>query len=272
MSDQFVLLILGKPTEQFLDRISEVQRWAEVRIASNLEQAGKSIPEADVILVLAHTGAWLRDHWNSAVKLRWIHTDSTGVEDLLFPALERRPVWLTNSRGAYSSALAEFVMLCVLFFAKAVPDMERNRQKHVWDAYPVKEVRGQTIGIVGFGETGQAVSRLARAFGMSVVATKRNSQATAATEETAQLVPSERWHELLSVSDYIVNALPLTAETLRRFGDREFRAMKQTSFFVNVGRGKTVDESSLVKALKEGWIAGAGLARIIHEQSEGAQL
>ena len=259
MSDQFVLLILGKPTDQFLDRISEVRQWAEVRIARNLEQAEKSIPQADVILVLAHTGAWLRDHWNSAAKLRWIHTDSTGVEDLLFPALERGPVLLTNSRGAYSSPLAEFVMLCVLFFAKALPVMERNRQNHVWDAYPLKEVRGQTIGIVGLGETGLAVSRLASAFGMSVVATKRNSQVTTATEERVQLVPSEHWHELLSISDYIVNALPLTAETLRKFGEYEFRAMKRTSCFVNVGRGKTVEESSLVKALKEGWIAGVGL-------------
>ncbi len=82
---------------------------------------------------------------------------------------------------------------------------------------------------------------------------------TPTSDEVARLVPSGRWHELLSTSDYIVNALPLTAETLRKFGEYEFRVMKQSGCFINVGRGKTVEESSLVKALKEGWIAAAGL-------------
>lgn len=150
-------------------------------------------------------------------------------------------------------------MLCVLFFAKAVPVMERNRRDHVWDAYPLKEVRGQTIGIVGFGETGRAVARLATAFGMSVLATKRDSHVAATSDEVARVVPPGRWHELLSTSDYVVNALPLTPETLRKFGEYEFRAMKPSCCFINVGRGKTVEESSLVKALKEGWIAAAGL-------------
>lgn len=259
MPDRFVLLILGRSPDSFLDRISEATEWAEIRTARNPEQARERIPHAEVIVVLGHSGSWLQDYWNSAGKLRWIHTASTGVEDILFPALVRRPVLLTNSRGAYSSPLAEFVMLCVLFFAKAVPVMERNRRNRLWKDYSQKEVRGRTIGIVGFGETGRAISRLAGAFGMTVLATKRNTQVAAGSGEVAQIIPPERWSELLSTSDYVVNALPLTAETLRKFGEDEFRAMKQTSCFVNVGRGKTVDESSMVKALREGWIAGAGL-------------
>ncbi len=257
MPDRFVLLILGRPPDSFIDLISEVRDWADIRIAESSKEVGEAIHEADVILILGHTGAWLHAYWDYAGRVKWIHSGSAGMEDVVFPSLERQPVVLTNSRGAYSSPLAEFVMFCVLFFAKAYPTMERNRRDHIWQDYPLKEIRGQTIGIVGFGETGRAVSRLATAFGMSVLATKRNREVSGTKE--AQLVPSESWYELLSTSDYVVNALPLTAETLRKFGESEFRAMKKTSCFVNVGRGRTVEESSLVRALKEGWIAAAGL-------------
>jgi len=259
MLDRFVLLILGTSPDSFLEKISEVKEWAEIHVARDLAEARNRIPGAEAILVLGHSGSWLREHWHTAGKLRWIHSASTGVEEILFAELVEKPILLTNSRGAYSSPLAEFVMLCILFFAKSVPVMERNRRNHLWEAYPLEEVRDQTIGIVGFGETGRAVSRLANAFGMKVLATKRDAQVVSSGSDIAQVIPLERWCELLSTSDYIVNSLPLTGETLRKFDERAFRAMKPASYFVNVGRGKTVDELSLLRALKEGWIAGAGL-------------
>ena len=262
MTDRFKLAILGIPPKSLIDQLAEVQRFAEIHIAETPEQAGALSPEIEVLFTLGHTGNWIKQHWRSFGKLRWIHSGSTGVEDILFPALQKDSVVLTNSRGAYASPLAEFVMFCVLFFAKAFPVMERNRQEHRWEDYPLKEVRRQTIGIVGFGETGQAVSRLAKAFGMRILAIKRNLLVCTTKkedEEVAQLIPGERWDELLSGSDYVVNALPLTTETLGKFGAREFSKMKTTGYFINVGRGRTVQESTLVRALREGWIAGAGL-------------
>jgi phosphoglycerate dehydrogenase-like enzyme len=254
---RFPLLIMGKPSESLLQQLAEIQQLANIQIAETSEQAALLIPEAEVILMLGHTGAWLQAHWKSIARLRWIQASSTGVEDIIFPALQRHPVVVTNSRGAYSSPLAEFVMFCVLYFAKAFLVMERNRRDRRWADYPLREARGQTIGIVGFGETGHAVSRLARAFGIRVLATRRNFRAS--EEGVDQLIPAERWHELLSASDYVVNTLPLTSETQGKFGEGEFRSMKTTSCFINVGRGRTVQETMLVRALREGWIAGAGL-------------
>jgi phosphoglycerate dehydrogenase-like enzyme len=259
MTNRFPLLILGTPSESFLDQIAEVRQFAEIQIAQTPEVAALLIPDAEVILVLGHTGRWLQPHWESAARLKWIQASSTGVEDILFPALQRHSAVLTNSRGAYSSPLAEFVMFCVLYFAKAFPVMEHNRREHRWADYPLQEIRRQTIGIVGFGETGRAISRLATAFGMRVLATKRNPPVPARGEEVDKLIPAERWHELLSASDYVVNTLPITSETHGKFGENEFRAMKATSCFVNVGRGKTVQESTLIRALRENWIAAAGL-------------
>jgi len=260
MADRFQLGILGVPSDSLLNQIAEVHRFAEIHVAKTPDQAEALIPETEILFTLGHTGAWIEVNWKSCNKLKWIHSASTGVEDILFPALRKHSVVLTNSRGAYASPLAEFVMFCVLFFAKAFSVMERNRQEHRWEDYPLKEVRGQTIGIVGFGETGLAVSRLAKAFGMRILATKRSPQADFSKQELADLMISgEEWHELLNASDYVVNALPLTAETKGKFGTSEFRAMKTTGCFINVGRGGTVQESTLVKALEQGWIAGAGL-------------
>jgi phosphoglycerate dehydrogenase-like enzyme len=259
MTTRFHLLILGAPSESFLEQIAEVRQLAEIQIAQTREQAAQLISEAEVILTLDHVGSWLQELWVSAAKLKWIQAGSTGVEDIVFSSMKNHPVVLTNSRGAYSSPLAEFAMFCVLYFAKAFPIMERNRLERRWADYPLQEVRGQTIGIVGFGETGQAVSRLANALGMRVLATKRNPLTPTGETAVDQLIPPERWHELLRNSDCVVNALPLTPETRGRFGEDEFRAMKTSSCFINVGRGKTVQESKLVMALKEGWIAAAGL-------------
>ena len=127
MITRFHLLILGVPSDLFLEQIAEVRELAEIRIARSPKEAALLIPEAEVILSLDHTGDWLPALWNSAVRLKWIQAASTGVEHIVFSSMKNHPVVLTNSRGAYSSSLAEFVMFCVLYFAKAFPIMERNR-------------------------------------------------------------------------------------------------------------------------------------------------
>jgi phosphoglycerate dehydrogenase-like enzyme len=115
------------------------------------------------------------------------------------------------------------------------------------------------MGIVGFGGTGRATARLAKAFGMQVLALKRRP-ATAEDHQLAdRFVPSEARNELLAQSDYVVNALPLTPETSAYFDETAFRAMKAGACFMNVGRGGTVDEEALIRALRQGRIAAAGL-------------
>jgi phosphoglycerate dehydrogenase-like enzyme len=94
---------------------------------------------------------------------------------------------------------------------------------------------------------------------MRVLATRRNHDDPAGREWTDEILPFARWHELLARSDYIVNCLPFTPSNQGLFGEAEFRAMQAGACFINVGRGKTVREAVLVRALKEGWIASAGL-------------
>src|SRR5262249_2495502 len=103
MTIPFHLLILGAPSESFLEQIAEVRQSAEIQIAQTREQAARLIPEAEVILALDHAGSWLQELWDSASKLKWIQAGSTGVEGIVFPRMKNHRVVLTNSRGAYSS-------------------------------------------------------------------------------------------------------------------------------------------------------------------------
>jgi phosphoglycerate dehydrogenase-like enzyme len=140
-----------------------------------------------------------------------------------------------------------------------------------WDLFAGPEVRGQTMGIVGYGSIGREVGRLARAFGMRVLATKRRAEERRGTgyelpalgdpEGTVpdQIFPPSRLREMLAQSDFVVLAVPLAPETEGLIGEGELRAMKPNAYLVNIARGPIVNEAALIRALQEGWIAGAGL-------------
>ena len=120
-------------------------------------------------------------------------------------------------------------------------------------------LRSKTVGIVGLGSIGREVARLAKAFGMRVIATRRSVKRVTRARNVDMVLPGEELLTLLSESDFVVMALPFTPGTDRLIGERELKAMKPTAYLVNVGRGRTLDESALICALDEGWIAGAGL-------------
>jgi len=117
------------------------------------------------------------------------------------------------------------------------------------------DVHGSTLGIVGFGRIGMAVARRAAGFGMRVIVTSRRS--TSRGEELG--ITQVDFAELLARSDHVVVAVPLTEETTHMFDDRAFAAMKPSATLINISRGATVDTEALVKALRTGQIAAAGL-------------
>ncbi len=254
-----ILLVLGAPPDHWYDRLGSIRKDFEIRLAPRPEDLDSPLPEAEIIFTWEKSGKWLRECWAEATNLKWVQSSSAGVELLLFPELIESSVVLTNGQGLYAEPLGEFVLFCVLSFTKDYRAMEDNRLARRWRNYNVAEARGQTIGIVGLGGTGRVIARMAKVFGMRVIATKRNTAAGADDGVVDTVLPAERWHELLEQSDFVVNTLPLTPQTMDMFDEVAFRLMKPGARFINVGRGDTVDENALLRALKEGWIAGAGL-------------
>jgi len=194
-----------------------------------------------------------------APHVRWIHSRSAGVEYLMFPAIIESAVPLTNARGVFSPSLGEFVMAAVLFFAKDLRRMLRSQAARTWDPFDVDWAHGKTMGIVGYGDIGRAAAERAHAFGMRVLALRRDVEAARRDPLVDEAFPLDRRADLMAASDYVVVAAPLTPETRGLVGAAEIAAMKPSAVLINVGRGPIVDESALVAALQEGRIRGAAL-------------
>jgi phosphoglycerate dehydrogenase-like enzyme len=168
-------------------------------------------------------------------------------------------VALTNGRGVFSQSLGEFVIGAALYFAKDFRRMLRNQAAGVWAPFDVEEIRGQTMGIAGYGDIGRACAERAHALGMKVLALRRRPDLSKGDRFVSQVYPLDRLLDLIPQCDYVVAAAPLTAETRSLIGEAAIAAMKKTAVVMNVGRGPVVDEKALIRALEAGRIRGAAL-------------
>src|SRR6185503_16831369 len=194
--------------------------------------------------------------WAAAPRVRWVHSRPAGVDSILFPALAASPVPLTNSRGVFSHSLAEFVVGAVFFFERDFRRLIRAQAAEEWDQFEPGVVRGRTLGIVGYGDIGRAVAALARPLGLEVLALRRHP---APDPLASRVLGPWELPALLSASDYVVVATPLTEQTRRLIGAAEIRLLKPGAVLINIGRGSVIDERPLVEALHERRLRGAAL-------------
>ena len=231
---------------------------AEVYWAHTEDEALKLIPEVDVLWCHDLTAKMLE----AATNLRWVHSIAAGVEALLFPEFIESDIPLTASKGIHAIQIAEHIFALILSYTRNLPLAFEAQGRSEWLAMDVSrsgitEVYERTMGIIGLGGIGSEVSKRAKGLGMRVIAVKRRSSPK--PDFVDELYFEDRLKEVLSQSDFVVLALPSTPATKEIIGEEELRAMKDDSFLVNVGRGNAIDEEALVRALKEGWIGGAGL-------------
>ncbi|MFQ5873994.1 MAG: D-2-hydroxyacid dehydrogenase [Dehalococcoidia bacterium] len=197
-----------------------------------------------------------------APKLRWLQYVWDGIDLDVGPDILESSVLLTNARQLAALCMAEWVMMVMLMFSKQAIDFTGEWRDRTWRrvSYELWELQGKTVGVVGLGAIGDEVARLSKGFGMRVMATRRSATKRQSSVGYAdELLPAAELDELLKNSDFVVLCVPLNQETDKLIGERELRLMRPTSYILNVARGKVIDEPALVRALKEGWIAGAGL-------------
>jgi phosphoglycerate dehydrogenase-like enzyme len=211
--------------------------------------------DVDVIVGGGVSGRVVR----SAERLRLIQTTGAGANHIPFDLFEDRDVFVANTSGANALRVAEGAFALVMALAKRIVVRHNKLQEGV--AYRERSVvlRGKTLGILGLGSIGMEVARMGLAFGMRVEAIKRNPSKGSGELDLDFLGGPGDLERVLKVSDFVVVSLPLTPETEGLIGERELRVMKGSAFLVNIGRAEIVEEEPLYKALKEGWIAGAGL-------------
>jgi phosphoglycerate dehydrogenase-like enzyme len=198
-----------------------------------------------------------------APALKWLQLTSAGVDRLLTAPVVQSHVTVTTASGIHATPISEYVIGAMLAFAKGLPKAFRAQQERAWRPFWPEELEDKTVGVLGVGAIGARVVKLAKALDMRVLALRRSAERRMKGEEAGmdvdEMLPPADLPYLLAESDYVVVALPLTPESREMIGEAELRAMKPNAVIVNIGRGAIIDESALVRALKEGWIAGAAL-------------
>ena len=253
------LLVLSNPAADHLRLLDRLREPVDILAGNDPEFATAHAASAEVILVGSSEGDLLRMTFPLAQSVRWIHSMSAGVEKILFPELVESAVPLTNGKGVFTNALAEFALASILFFAKDLRQLVRNQQTGQWKQFDIEVIRGQVLGIVGYGDIGRESARLARAFGMKVVAVRRRAALSNQHPDLERTYSPDGLRDMLAICDYVLVTTPLTPETRGMIGEGELAVMKTSAVIINLGRGPVVVESALIAALTSKKIRGAAL-------------
>jgi phosphoglycerate dehydrogenase-like enzyme len=236
-------------------QIASAGRNVELTMPATQDEMHRLLPEADVVFGSLNAQMLAR-----ARSLRWMQTSEAGMERVLFPELVKSPVVVTNMARAFAPAIGETAIGMILA-------LTRGFVKHYYPQFQEKrwalqrdlvEISGLTMGIVGLGGLGTSVAPKAHyGFDIRILAVDAKPMVKPAFVDTLR---EPGWlMEMVPQVDILVSTVPATRETEKLFNERVFRAMKKTAYFINVSRGWVTDSAALARALKEGWIAGAGV-------------
>ena len=188
--------------------------------------------------------------------LRWGHSEDAGTDGRFVDSLRRRGVAVTHSPGSNAPEVAEMALAFVLWSAKRLGELRDQQRAHQWEKLPLQSLSDKTALVVGLGAIGGRIARLGLALGLTVTGIRRSSAPFAGLAAQGTLADL---HSLASDADYVILALPISADTERLVDQATIDAMKPTATLINVGRGGLVDVAALATALREGRLAQACL-------------
>jgi phosphoglycerate dehydrogenase-like enzyme len=246
------LLIIEEYAEYYKGKIQEAFPHLEIEAAVDEEAAEQFIQEAQILIAIKASDDLIK----RAENLEWIQSLISGTDFFTTLPSLRNEVLVTSSRGIHGPQMAETTCLLMLALNRNLPANFRNQEKRLWQRWPTKLLLQKEVGILGVGTIGKELARICKAFGMIVhglTTTGREIEWVDHPYDSAGL------NQLVSRVDYLVNILPATNDTRNVIGAEQFSAMKNSAFYISVGRGDTVDEGALIEALQSGEIAGAGL-------------
>jgi phosphoglycerate dehydrogenase-like enzyme len=247
-------VVLADVGEQHLDMIRKASGGGEIVVTKEMDDQLREIRDADVF-----AGTITPELFRRAEQLRWVQALSSGTDEHLFPEFAASDVYLTSEKGIVGTHLAEQGFALLLAFTRNVAWAVREKS---WKSrMPMRrfawELTGLTMGIVGLGGTGVEMARRAEAFGMRNIAV--DPEDVKRPDFVEEVWKMDKFDDLLAESDVVAICCPLTDATRGMFNLDAFNKMKRRSILINVTRGPIVDEESLVQALQQGLIAGAGL-------------
>jgi len=248
------ILIIDIHADQYRDRLHAKFPNLEFVLARNAAEASGDLSDIDVLICF---GIAIEDSiLRRATQLKWIQSLATGVDHFLRCPSLKPDALITSGRGIHGPAMREQVLYLMMGVSRDVARQVEDKKAHVWQRRLWSTLDGKTAVIVGVGVVGIAIGEALKALGMTVIGVTRTPRTIAVFDE---MMPTDRLAEAARRADYLINVLPADPPNLGVFSAGVIAAMKPSAYFINGGRGQTVDEAALIAALREGRIAGAGL-------------
>ena len=241
-----------------IEMLREAGFEVDVRPEITPDQLSRIIRNYDVLIVRSRTKV-TRQLIERAERLKVIGRAGVGLDNIDVEAAEKRGITVLNTPEAPADSTAELTIGLILALARKIPSADKSMKEGRWLKGRLKgwQLKGKTIGLIGLGNIGLRVARLAKAFGMKILFTKRTPPSPEVLKELeAEFVPLE---DLLRRSDVVSIHVPLTEETRGMIGERELSLIKEGAVLINTSRGAVVDEEALLNALQSGRLRGAAL-------------
>lgn len=257
MSDKIAIVIQGASCIDDVPNLASISEYADIRFATDHDSLARALPGAEVLFGWNFRADDLENCWDLATDLKWIHWGGAGVDAAMFTELAHSDVTLTNSRGIFDRAMAEWTLGMMIAHAKRIPESFGFQHAREWNYRLNTLMAGQKVLVVGVGSIGRAVARISRTFGLDVTGIGRTARD--GDPDFGHIQARKDLPNALGSADYVVLITPLTPETEDMFDAEQFAAMKPEAQFINIGRGRLVDEDALLSALQNGEIGGAAL-------------
>jgi len=214
-------------------------------LCTDSEKLPALLKETEILLTFLQCDRKMID---AAPQLKWIQTISAGVDYMDLDEIRRRGIVLTNGRGIHKIHMAEYAVAAMINLARGFHLMFLNQLQKKWErSVSQEEIHGATVGIIGLGAIGAEIAKKAAFMGMRVIGVKRTS---GPVDHVDEVYAPEDMAAVFRRSDYIINLLPYTQETEMLIDQRFLDQMKPTACFINIGRGRTVNEDDLIEALR----------------------
>ncbi len=245
------------------DQVAQISGLAEpagfnIRV-SNQEDIAGDIFDADIFCGHAKT---VPVDWSAVVdqgRLKWIQSSAAGLDHCLAPAVIDSDIIVSGCSGLFANQVAEQTLAILFGLLRQFPVFFRAQMRKEYVRRPTDEIAGKSVGIAGFGGNGQRIAQVLKPVADKILATDMFHNQFVDSEDWFTVLPDSELIELFRQSDVVISTLPLSESNYQIIGEQCFRAMKKGSYFINVGRGATVDQTSLTRHLRSEHLAAVGL-------------
>jgi D-3-phosphoglycerate dehydrogenase len=257
-------ILITEPLPLIEEEMKILEKYADVKIAGNTSEDYLVIEVDDVDLIMVVYAKITKRIIESAKKLKGIVRYGIGVDNIDLESANERKIPIANVPDYCIGSVADHAFALLLALNRKILIADKMFRSgmctKMWTNPPENfkglDLEGKTLGIIGFGKIGRALAKRAKGFGMKVIAYDPYITSNIVSKYKVKPIDLDT---LLKESDFVSIHVPLTHETRGMIGERQLKLMRKTAYLINVARGSIVDEKALYRALKDGWIAGAGL-------------